>query len=165
MGRSAWGTDTRIDDYAFALKMKLRVDQMRVEEPASALTRRAPGKSEPRTEREQEILACLADQLSNHEIANKLHLAEKTVRCYNTQIYGKLGAGSRKEAIEQARMAVFRGGFTHEAAQAVAAANRHSLRALSNKALIEVSDGGRYGMHELLQQFVPKSWLNRVRAC
>ncbi len=110
MGRSAWHTDTSTNDFAFVLKMKLRFDQMRVEKPTSALASRAQGLSEPLTEREQEILACLADQLSNQEIANKLHLAEKTVRWYNTQIYRKLGAGSRKEAIEQARRAGLLGG-------------------------------------------------------
>ncbi len=65
---------------------------------------------EPLTDREREILACLAEQLSNDEIARKLHLAEKTVRWYNTQIYGKLGVSSRKEAVEEARKEGLLGG-------------------------------------------------------
>src|SRR6266498_5679787 len=59
--------------------------------------------SESLTEREQEILVCLADGLSNQEIANKLYLAAQTVRWYNSQIYGKLGVSNRQEAIEHAQ--------------------------------------------------------------
>jgi predicted ATPase/DNA-binding CsgD family transcriptional regulator len=61
-----------------------------------------PSLSEPLTKREQEILAYLADNLTNQEIANKLYLAEKTVRWYNTQIYSKLGVHGRKAAVERA---------------------------------------------------------------
>ena len=61
-----------------------------------------PELSEPLTKREQEILPYLAKGLTNQEIANQLHLAEKTIRWYNTQIYRKLGANGRKEAIERA---------------------------------------------------------------
>lgn len=57
---------------------------------------------EPLSEREQEIVACLAKGLSNQEIARQLHLSEKTVRWYNTQIYRKLDVGGRKEAVAQA---------------------------------------------------------------
>ena len=56
------------------------------------------------TEREQEILTYLASHLSNQEIANKLHLAEKTVRWYNSQIYQKLGVSRRAEAVDRANM-------------------------------------------------------------
>ena len=35
---------------------------------------------EPLTEREREILACLVEGLSNQEIAERLHLALKTVK-------------------------------------------------------------------------------------
>lgn len=59
--------------------------------------------SESLSERELEILACLAEGLSNHEIANKLFLAEQTVRWYNSQIYSKLAVGNRKEALERAK--------------------------------------------------------------
>jgi LuxR family maltose regulon positive regulatory protein len=58
---------------------------------------------EPLTAREQEILQCLTEGLSNQEIAQRLYLAEKTVRWYNSQIYDKLGVANRQEAIEQVR--------------------------------------------------------------
>ena len=51
------------------------------------------------------------------------------------------------------RLSVFSGGFTREAAAAVAAADRNHLRSFSSKALIEIVEGDRYDIHELLCQF------------
>jgi predicted ATPase/DNA-binding CsgD family transcriptional regulator len=59
---------------------------------------------EPLTEREREILACLVSGLSNGEIAHRMHLAVRTVKWYNSQIYGKLGVSSRGEAVAQAHL-------------------------------------------------------------
>ncbi|MEZ4671934.1 MAG: LuxR C-terminal-related transcriptional regulator [Anaerolineae bacterium] len=55
------------------------------------------------TEREQEILGLLAAGLSNREIAAKLVFSLGTVKWYANQIYGKLGVGSRTQAIARAR--------------------------------------------------------------
>lgn len=55
------------------------------------------------TEREQEILVCMAEGLSNQAIGQRLHLAGNTVRWYNSQIYSKLGVSNRDEAIQQAQ--------------------------------------------------------------
>lgn len=71
-----------------------------MEDTSSNLTRNRP---DMLTSREQEVLRCLSEGLSNQEIANRLYLAEKTIRWYNTQIYGKLGVGSRQEAVERAQ--------------------------------------------------------------
>ena len=57
---------------------------------------------EPLNERELEILACLIEGLSNREISSRLYLAYRTVKWYNTQIYGKLGVSNRGDAIERA---------------------------------------------------------------
>lgn len=58
--------------------------------------------AESMTERERQILTCLVEGLSNQEIAQRLHLAHKTVKWYNSQIYSKLGVANREEAIAQA---------------------------------------------------------------
>src|SRR4051812_18732047 len=50
------------------------------------------------TEREREILACLAESLSNQEIADRLYLSLKTIKWYNTQIFEKLGVKNRADA-------------------------------------------------------------------
>jgi len=51
------------------------------------------------TERESEVLALLAEGLTNREIAQRLVLSPETVKWYNKQIYQKLGAGNRTEAV------------------------------------------------------------------
>ena len=52
--------------------------------------------------RELEILQLLAQGLTNHEIAARLHLSQETVRWYNKQIFEKLGAGNRTQAVQLA---------------------------------------------------------------
>lgn len=56
------------------------------------------GLVEPLTEREQEILALVAQGQSNPQIAATLHLAEGTVKNYVSSILQKLGARDRAEA-------------------------------------------------------------------
>ncbi|HEX6383211.1 MAG TPA: protein kinase, partial [Anaerolineae bacterium] len=62
------------------------------------------------------------------------------------------------------KLTVFRGGFTRQAAHAVAGATLHSLRALLNKSFITVDQDGRYGMHELLRQFGTEKLLASAEA-
>ena len=54
--------------------------------------------------RELEILLLAARGLSNRQIANRVHLAEGTVKRHLTNTYHKMGVGSRSEAT---RMALF----------------------------------------------------------
>ena len=57
------------------------------------------------------------------------------------------------EAQLLARCAVFRGGFTLDAAQTVAAATPALLQALGQKSLLRQGSGARYAMHDLVRQF------------
>ncbi len=50
------------------------------------------------TPRELEILQLVAEGLSNREIGEQLHLAEKTVKHYMTNVLAKLEVGSRVQA-------------------------------------------------------------------
>ena len=52
--------------------------------------------------RELEILLLAARGLSNRQIANKVHLAEGTVKRHLTNTYHKMGVGSRSEATRMA---------------------------------------------------------------
>lgn len=58
---------------------------------------------EPLSERETEILHLLAQGLTNREIAQRLYLAEGTVKNYVTNILGKIGARDRTQAALEAQ--------------------------------------------------------------
>jgi LuxR family maltose regulon positive regulatory protein len=58
---------------------------------------------EPLSERELEVLRRVAAGYSNQEIAQELVLAISTVKKHIGHIYGKLGVGSRTQAVAQAR--------------------------------------------------------------
>jgi DNA-binding NarL/FixJ family response regulator len=55
------------------------------------------------TQREREILALIAQGLSNQSIAENLSLSEKTVSNYISNVYSKLQVSSRTQAIIKAR--------------------------------------------------------------
>jgi DNA-binding NarL/FixJ family response regulator len=50
------------------------------------------------TPRETEVLACIAQGRSNREIAEDLHIAEKTVRIHVSSVLDKMGARDRTQA-------------------------------------------------------------------
>lgn len=54
---------------------------------------------EPLTEREREVLAMLARGLSNRRIGERLSIADNTVKAHVAQIFAKLGATTRTEAV------------------------------------------------------------------
>jgi CubicO group peptidase (beta-lactamase class C family) len=58
---------------------------------------------EPLSERELEVLALLAEGLTNREIASRLFLALNTVKAHTGNIYGKLNVHSRTQAIARAQ--------------------------------------------------------------
>jgi two-component system, NarL family, nitrate/nitrite response regulator NarL len=68
---------------------------------ASSLITPAASESEAEslTPREMETLEMLAEGLSNKEIAARLHISEHTAKFHVNSILGKLGAGTRTEAV------------------------------------------------------------------
>jgi DNA-binding NarL/FixJ family response regulator len=68
--------------------------------PAARSASRALGElAEPLTPREREVLQMLAGGLANKEIATRLGISDHTVKFHVASILGKLGAGSRTEAV------------------------------------------------------------------
>jgi two-component system nitrate/nitrite response regulator NarL len=51
------------------------------------------------SKREQEVVRCLADAMTNREIAERLEISEHTVKNYMFKIFEKLGVASRVELI------------------------------------------------------------------
>jgi LuxR family transcriptional regulator, maltose regulon positive regulatory protein len=75
--------------------------------PAQGQRRRDPTAQlemvEPLTNREQEILELLARRLSDKEIAQALHISPYTVSKHTSNLYGKLQAAGRRQAVSKAR--------------------------------------------------------------
>lgn len=57
---------------------------------------------EPPTPRERQVLARLAEGLSNKAIAAELGISDQTVKFHVASIFGKLGAANRTEAVRKA---------------------------------------------------------------
>lgn len=64
-----------------------------------------PAPAEALTPRELEVLRLLAEGLANKQIAKRLGVSEHTVKFHLNAIMGKLGAGSRTEAVVRATRA------------------------------------------------------------
>lgn len=58
---------------------------------------------EPLTDREMDVLALLAQRLTNKEIAAQLFISPGTVRQHTYQIYQKLDVHNRREAVAKAQ--------------------------------------------------------------
>ncbi len=71
--------------------------------PITAPRRLTQPLADPLTGRELDVLRCMVSELTNSEIAEKLYLSHGTVKWYVKQIYSKLDAHSRHEAIDRAQ--------------------------------------------------------------
>jgi LuxR family maltose regulon positive regulatory protein len=58
---------------------------------------------EPLSDRELEVLHCIAEGLTNHDIATRLCLSPHTVKAHTRAIYGKLAVHNRTQAVARAR--------------------------------------------------------------
>jgi LuxR family maltose regulon positive regulatory protein len=71
--------------------------------PAAAQTARVPP-SALLTPKEREVLGLLSSGMSNKQIANALGVGDQTVKWHLKNLFGKLHAGTRKHALDRARM-------------------------------------------------------------
>jgi tetratricopeptide (TPR) repeat protein len=74
----------------------------------------------------------------------------RSLRAIFNTTWQRLAAAERDVA---GRLAIFRGGFTREAAATVAGASLSILSTLTHQSLIQVQPNRRYEIHELLRQF------------
>ena len=66
---------------------------------AGMVVEQGEGEEPPLSPREMEVLRLLARGYSNAQIADELGITERTVKNHAGRIYGKLGVGSRMEAV------------------------------------------------------------------
>jgi LuxR family maltose regulon positive regulatory protein len=71
-------------------------DELPLEERVDVVDKVVP--IERLTYREEEVLACLIRRLSNKEIARELCISPATVKRHASNVYAKLGVGTRREA-------------------------------------------------------------------
>jgi len=62
----------------------------------------APGPAEPLSPREQEVVKLIAEAHTNRQIAETLHLSEKTVESHRANVLRKLGMRDRVELVRYA---------------------------------------------------------------
>ncbi|MCZ7673224.1 MAG: LuxR C-terminal-related transcriptional regulator [Chloroflexi bacterium] len=57
---------------------------------------------EPLSVRELDVLGCIVNGAANKDVAAELHISQNTVKVHLRNIYTKLGASSRTEAVTTA---------------------------------------------------------------
>lgn len=72
-------------------------------EPETGPPPAADGPSMPLSERERHVLRLLCEGASNRDLAVQLAVSENTVKFHLKNLYGKLGVGSRAQAVSAAR--------------------------------------------------------------
>lgn len=75
---------------------------------------------------------------------------QRSIRAVFERTWRHLRAEDRETFM---KLSVFRGGFTHSAAQTTTGAPLSSFRRLVDKALLSPDDGDRYELHELLRKY------------
>ena len=83
----------------------VRLDAFLAADDESGVAARMPAAFSELTDRETEVLTLVARGLPNGQIAERLRISDKTVRNHVTNIFWKIGATSRAEAIVRAREA------------------------------------------------------------
>lgn len=93
-----------LDDLLAAIRAVARGESVLPPSVATVVVRHIAGRPgevqvEPLTERELQVLRLAARGLTNYDIAQRLYISVRTVESHLSNVYGKLGVGSRTEAV------------------------------------------------------------------
>ena len=91
--------DIHPDDLVNAIRLLLAGERLIPGDLARELARSDETPSEPLTDRQREVLALIAEGLSNKEIAKRLYLSEGTVKNTVSEIYARLNVRDRVQAV------------------------------------------------------------------
>jgi len=72
--------------------------------PQIGVIRPAPNRCGPLTPKESEVLALLDKGMSNKLIARAMDISDETVKWHVKNLFLKLSAGTRKHAVDRARL-------------------------------------------------------------
>lgn len=97
-----WVESTREEFISVVDKIRRRPDQVVLSVSRATLRGLNGGTGTILSNREREVLSLVAAGLRNSQIASRLYLAEGTVKRHLSNIYSKLSAASRMEAIQRA---------------------------------------------------------------
>jgi len=95
--------DTYLQKLSSALGIHPEESNQQIELPGAAALEGNKQLLEPLSQRELEVLRLIDQGLANKEIAQKLSLAPATVKAHIRNLYGKIDAKSRTEALSKAR--------------------------------------------------------------
>jgi DNA-binding NarL/FixJ family response regulator len=97
-------TDVRQEDFLLALRIVDTNHQsaLMILSRNNQPSREGPPRTALLSVREQQILELVAEALTNSQIAHKLGITEKTVKRHLSNIFGKLNAVSRLDAVNKA---------------------------------------------------------------
>jgi two-component system, NarL family, nitrate/nitrite response regulator NarL len=92
-----------------AALVAIRVNQERLvlSVPRASILTSWPGQGDGLSQRERQVLTLVADAMSNRQIASQLRITEGTVKRHMRNIFGKLHAVSRIDAVNKAVAASF----------------------------------------------------------
>ena len=95
--------DTPHEDLVKGVRAAARGETVLAPAVATRLVGSVRATSERLTPRETQVLALVAEGLSNAEVARKLYIGESTVKTHLLRSYTKLGVDSRAGAVTEAR--------------------------------------------------------------
>jgi DNA-binding NarL/FixJ family response regulator len=93
---------TSMEIVAALVAIRLNREKLVLSVPRDSILQSAPSQAYGLSQRERQVLALAANAMSNRQIANRLHITEGTVKRHMRNIFGKLHAVSRIDAVNKA---------------------------------------------------------------